>query len=164
MSNFNNVRFDNSTYQPRTRTYGWGAGSYRQQNGYMGGPAYNSGNVSTKPKHTGARTGNGSNGVPFITGWNKSRKGFLSFVACPAKEPDFALSKDGKGKKLKTGWKRWVASMTFKPSDNYKAKKSTATAFYNEATRKLYIPEFSMVANPSAPRGGYFGQSRKPKR
>ena len=158
------------------------AGYYQQQQGYssqrrypnppympsinqmMGQPSgYPNGYAQQAPprKKSGAKISQGKNGKPVMTGWKKSRNAFLTLVACPNNGANIAR-KDGsiitnaKGQE----YARWTCTLV----DRSTGSVTTHSGLYNLTTGKLYIPDLKMVASPSAPNGGYFGNSYVSKR
>ncbi|MHA7109358.1 hypothetical protein ACRTDU_04480 [Sunxiuqinia elliptica] len=96
-----------------------------------------------------------------ISGWRKSARQFMTFVATQ-NNGDNAHAKGGAVITNKKGqeYTRWTAKLTNKTIGTV----STVSCLYNHATGKLYFPDLNLVANPKAPNGGYWGKSSRPKR
>jgi hypothetical protein len=135
-------KFDNNFERGYSRSYGnynnnGRANSYNNSNRYSNRP---------QKKRSGCKSGNycvnGSDvAIPYINGWNYSKSaGLVSFIAVPCK--DFGTKSEHSQK--------WVLKMTY----GDKRKPELFTAFYNTLTRKLTVPDLSMVANPAK---DYFG-------
>nr|WP_319398211.1 hypothetical protein [uncultured Carboxylicivirga sp.] len=88
---------------------------------------------------------NAKNGAEVMTGWNKSRKGFMSFIASPHKTKSKIKHPNGGNTEL------WMVKITMGIQEVWH------TGFFNPTTKKLTIPALTMVANPNAANGGYFG-------
>jgi len=83
----------------------------------------------------------------FITAWKADKtNGLVNMIASERK----AGSETRNPNQL-----RFTCKFTFV---NAMRKPELFTGFYNKTTKKLTIPELSMVANPNASRGGYFGR------
>jgi hypothetical protein len=124
------------------------SGSFRGNRGGYNGGNHQSNNRVVK-KHSGCRQGIDKKSNPYLIGWNASRRrGMISFIAAP-----FSGTKEVKSKSGKT-WQNWFVKITFKDSGEVK----NFSGLYNVSNHKLYIKELNLVANPSAPGGGYFGK------
>ena len=86
-----------------------------------------------------------------ITGWNVSKKrGFIRMAAFPKKDAKINKSKNGRR------WMSYLVEIVFTD----KMDKKLFNGLYDLDNNKLIIPDLQMVANPKAPRGGYFGTWR----
>ncbi|MCG8329800.1 MAG: hypothetical protein MI974_19040 [Chitinophagales bacterium] len=131
----------------RRRGYGRGYGG-RSYGGYRGRGYNNNGGYRNRKKRTGAKMGvNENSGRPYITGWNVSRRyGMRKFIANPTDL--MATTKNGKERQ------QWVCNVEMDGG----MTKRTVTGFYDESSKKLYMPDLNMVASINAPNGGYWGQ------
>lgn len=116
---------------------------------------WNNQNNERPPKHSGCRYTQGRNGKPVLTGWNKRKSHFMTFVAT-LNNPKNVARKDGSEIVNAKGqvYARWTATIT----DHTSMSESTVSCLYNTKTGKLYMPSFNLVANPKAPNGGYWGR------
>lgn len=118
--NGRNRQYDNSRYDNR--------GNSRRNDG-------------PQKKRSGAKSGTGKNGKPYIQGWKATRNGMIKIIAGPT----------SKGM-VSEQCEQWVCKVTV----GYGAPQ-TMTAFYNVNTKRLIIPDMNFVLNPNAPNGGYTG-------
>lgn len=136
----------------------YGAPVYSTRAGYRANTVQENGEP---PKFTGCKITMGKNDKPVMTGWNKRRGQFMTFVATLNKLK-FASKKDGSEITNKKGevYTRWTATVI-----NHKTMtESLVSCLYNTVTGKLYMPTFNMVANPKARRGGYWGLCKTSKK
>lgn len=111
---------------------------------YSGGGGYRK-QYKQQKKKSGCKLGRSKNDSPIISGWNVSKqRGFITLLATILDETVKSKSRD---------YKKAVCNITFKD----RGSKMVTSGFYNEQSKKLYIPELSMVASINAPNGGYFG-------
>lgn len=131
-------RIENRRYTP-----------YRTQNNYQPQPR-------TKSKHSGCKRvvlkrGSSSN-ERNISAWNVSKeRGLITALIFATKYSDQPTSNGNVNLCAKVTFKRTGLTQLMK------CVKSTKNG-------KFYIPALGMVANPDAPNGGYFGQSKRPRR
>lgn len=90
----------------------------------------------------------------YMSGWNKSKAGLMSFIASPRLDSS----------KRKTGssdWENWFVKITMPDRTIVKTN-----GLFQVTTNKLFLKDLQMVANPKAPSGttrsgrrvsGYFG-------
>lgn len=125
--------------------------NYRSNSNYRNNN--NNDNYRNQPakKKSGCKLGRTSTDRAMITGWNVSKsRGFITLVAT-------ILDEVVKSKRRE--YVKAVCNITFRDRGN----KITTSGFYDAGSRKLYIPELSMVASVNAPNGGYFGTVRVQK-
>ena len=143
MVNGNAMSYNNN-YQNRgyNRGGGYGSGSYRNR-GYQSG-----GNRQSK-KHSGCQLKTMEDGAPVISGWNYSRRGgMVHLYARPYKGTKKSTSKSGKS------WMNLFVTIT-----NTSTKvQSNYSGLFDVDSKKMYIKDLNMIANPKAPHGGYFGK------
>lgn len=89
-----------------------------------------------------------SDGSPILSGWKAGRTGMLSLYARPYKGTKKIVSKSGK---------EWLNLFVTITNRNTMQVQKTSGLF-NKQNGKLYIKELNLIANPKAPRGGYFGK------
>ena len=132
-----------------------GYNSGRYNNGGYNNGGYNNGgynNGGYKKKSGCKYKAEAKNNKPAITGWNISQKrGFISFVACPVSDGQVYTSKQG------NEFTRWVAKVKF----NDQMREELISCLYSHKSNKLIFTDWNMVANPSAPNGGYFGTNKR---
>jgi hypothetical protein len=88
----------------------------------------------------------------FITGWKVSNGDMLSMKATTYKNSKVRQSDSPKSKGLT--WVNLFVTITNKT----KMSETKSSGLFCIDTKKLYIKEFNLIANPRAPRGGYFGK------
>ncbi len=128
---------------------GFVSGSDRGGNSsyYRGGGSY-SGGMRSFRKRSGCSIKRADGGRVFLYGWRLSRGSFFSFTASETKK-----SKDFKSKSGKT-WRTLLVVITNKST----FQKVFCSGLYDVQRERLYIKDYNLIANPSAPNGGYFGQ------
>lgn len=128
---------DFKQYTPRT-----GAGSFYPRSYVNYQPQMR------QKKHSGSRLTMMDTKTPIISGWKASKSnGLTALYARPYKGSKVSESKTGKT------WINLFVTLTNKRT-NQVTKTSGMFCF---ETKKLYIKDFNLMANPKAPNGGYFG-------
>lgn len=133
--------YNNNNFYNRPR-YGSGGGYSR---GFQGN--YQQPQRQMK-KRSGCRYTTGTDGAPIISAWRKNNKGMYSLYARPYKGSKTITSKSGK---------EWInLFVTIVNKDTMQEIKTSG--LLNLQNKKLYLKEFNLICNPSAPNGGYFGK------
>ncbi len=110
------------------------------------GSNYRDNNRSYKKK-SGCRVTMKDTNVPIVSAWKKSKKGFVTLYARPYKNSQIRKFDDGK---------EYInLFVTITNKDTMQVTKTSGLFHFD--TKKLYLPEFNLVANPRGGRGGYFG-------
>lgn len=101
-------------------------------------------------KHSGCQFGvSKETGKEWMNGWNYSRQnGMVKFVASPSPKVNGGPTTDA-----------WCAKITVGKQAPY-----LVTCFMTHNTKRLTFPDLGMVANASAPNGGYWGKFTQSKR
>lgn len=132
------------------RSYGGSNRGY--SNNYDGNNRYdlnrgNSGNWGSRPKkRTGSKYKMGKNGLPCVTAWRVENGRIMSLIASPAKD----LKKGG------PNTEKWVAKVQIGHDQPF-----LQTAFWNEKTRMLSLPDLGLVASTSKDYFGGYGKKRR---
>jgi hypothetical protein len=141
-------------YNNRNFSYQGGSAPYRnaapynpnygfQRGGYQPQQVYNA-----PRKHTGCSKKIMPDGAVILSGWKKSKSGYVKMYARPYSKSKVRTSKTGKE------WMNVFVTLT-----NVSTMQVTKTSgLLDMSNHKLYISELNLVANPSAPNGGYFGK------
>ncbi len=100
-------------------------------------------------KHSGCAFGvSKETGNEWMNGWNYSRQnGMVKFVASPSPKVNGGPNTDA-----------WCAKVTVGKQAPY-----LLTCFLTKGTKRLTFPDLGMVANASAPNGGYWGKFTQSK-
>jgi len=107
--------------------------------------------VKAVKKHSGSKTGMGSNKHPWVNGWNYSKRDGITKVFChPYKGTHATTSKTGKVSEV------WIAEITVGKDEPY-----IRPVLYYPATKKVIVNCLGWVLNPSAKNGGYCGTFTK---
>ncbi len=101
-----------------------------------------------KPKHY--KNAQGQENI-FVSGWHKTKYGFIT-VGCVTT------------KYTKDGGKGWLSGIRCKVLNQSTGQSTLYWGTMQISTGKVVISEISMVVNPSAANGGYFGTYLKRKR
>ena len=117
--------------------------SYNQ--GYGGG--YTPRQQAPK-KRTGCSLKTMEDGSPIISGWRVSKGQMYSLYARPYKNTKKTKSKNGKE------WMNLFVTIINKTT----MQETSTSGMFDCDKKKLYIKDFNLIANPRAPRGGYFGK------
>ncbi len=102
-----------------------------------------------------------------ITGWNASRRGFLTFKAYKMTDAGCKAIASKRNYKEKytsvtsNGNERWMYKAEFKGKDSPAKEYFSGIAIFKRSGKKLYFSRFGMVASCNAPNGGYFGKVSK---
>lgn len=112
------------------------------------GNSRNNNYSNTRKKSTGAKLHSryGSENGVFITAWNKGKKAKI-FRSEKQSEIAPTVSQSGKD---------WV-SVTIVVQERFK-NNVVVSGLLDASNHKVYIREWNMIVNPSAPNGGYWGQ------
>lgn len=135
-------------YRPQYNNNG-GYNRYRRDGGYNAGQ-YGSYNQNNRPrkKKSGAKAGVDKNRKPYVRGWNASRRfGLRVFYCSPYKNTGQHDSRTGRT------WENWMCRI-----QQQGAKEIIVSCLYDTTTRKVTIPEMSIVINPST---NYCGTNQK---
>ena len=97
------------------------------------------------------------------SGWNSSKKGFLTFKAHKLSESGASNIAKARGyndysNETENGNERWFYSAEFTKADSVVKEYYTGICIFKPKERKMYFSRFSMVASFNAPHGGYFGK------
>lgn len=87
-----------------------------------------------------------------LSGWKIMNKCLVQMYARPYKGTKTVQSSDPKSKGY--NWQNLFVTLTNTKTGDIKK----LSGLFCEETKKLYIKELNMVANPKAPNGGYFGK------
>lgn len=127
------------------RQYGSPKGNYSQSRYDSNRPSYGNGQARKK---SGAKSGVNKSGGKWVSGWNKSKGGLVSFLAFQYRGTSVHESKSGRM------WENWVVKVENK---TMKTAPRIIPCLYDPVANKVIIKELGMVLNPKAPRGGYCG-------
>lgn len=125
--------------RPTGQNYGKNPGTFQ------GG--YNGGNNGLPPKRSGCKTGMMKDGKRrWVSGWKGVGATHVSFIANPGKDNGKCDGENGG---------RWLSMIADFHDAN--GKTWTENALWDIQKNRLKFTGAGMVANPNAPRGGYFG-------
>lgn len=99
-------------------------------------------------KHSGCTVTKTEDGAAIVTGWKASKGVLLSLYARPYKGTKTVVSKEGKK------WQNLFVTIINK--SNMQITK--CSGLFDCDTKKLYIKELNLIANPKGGKGGYFGK------
>jgi len=100
---------------------------------------YSRGGGRQARKHTGAKTGMGKNGKPYVSGWNYSRTaGMVTYFAHPYKGTKRKNSKPGRT------WENWILKVFSKRT----MQEFIKPCLFEPATGKVICGDLSLVMNP----------------
>jgi len=139
MAGYRNRNFSPNAYRQagysHTSNYNQNQGGYQQQQKRV-------------VKHSGCRLKQVEGGAYVVYGWKLSNGDMINMYARPYKGTKISTSKSGK---------RW-ANLFVTLTNTKTMVKTNCSGLFNLDTKKLYISDFNLIANPQASNGGYFGK------
>lgn len=145
-NNYNRGSYGGNSY--RSNSYGNNRGGYSRNNygNSYGGNGYSGGQNRQAKKRTGCKSGQDTNGNPYVRGWNVSRQyGLVTFLCVPYGKTKQSQSKSGKV------WENWMVKVQPKMGKEY-----IVGGMYDVQTRRVIIKDMGLVLNPKADYCGKF--------